>query len=108
MSFSLIIIHVVLFSYYEVMQDKMTALCCFQFGAVILLLVSSLAETNRAPFDFTEGESELVRGFNTEFRAVSFLMIFLAEYISILFISTMIGALFCMSLYLELFAFTAL
>lgn len=106
--FSLIIIHCVLFYFYEVIQDKSTSLCCFLFWAVFLLLVSSLAETNRSPFDFTEGESELVRGFNTEFSAVSFLILFLAEYISILFISMMISALFCMSVYLELFVFSAL
>nr|APX39602.1 NADH dehydrogenase subunit 1 [Hydrothassa glabra] len=50
-------------------------------------LVSSLAETNRTPFDFAEGESELVSGFNVEYSSGGFAMIFLAEYGNILFMS---------------------
>nr|YP_009971733.1 NADH dehydrogenase subunit 1 [Platisus angusticollis]QNG56443.1 NADH dehydrogenase subunit 1 [Platisus angusticollis] len=53
----------------------------------IMWLVSSLAETNRTPFDFAEGESELVSGFNVEYSSGGFAMIFLAEYASILFMS---------------------
>lgn len=49
-------------------------------------LVSRLAETNRTPFDFAEGESELVSGFNVEYRRGGFAIIFLAEYARILFI----------------------
>lgn len=49
--------------------------------------VSRLAETNRTPFDFAEGESELVSGFNIEYRSGGFALIFLAEYSNILFIS---------------------
>lgn len=57
-------------------------------------MISALAETNRTPFDFAEGESELVSGFNVEYRRGSFALIFLAEYASILFIRIMCVILF--------------
>nr|QIV24821.1 NADH dehydrogenase subunit 1 [Teispes insularis] len=57
------------------------------FPLCIMWLVSSLAETNRTPFDFAEGESELVSGFNVEYSSGGFAMIFMAEYASILFMS---------------------
>lgn len=56
------------------------------FPLGIVWFRSCLAETNRTPFDFAEGESELVSGFNTEYRAGGFALIFIAEYASILFI----------------------
>nr|YP_009526281.1 NADH dehydrogenase subunit 1 [Neolucanus maximus]AXU40295.1 NADH dehydrogenase subunit 1 [Neolucanus maximus] len=58
---------------------------CMPLGMV--WFVSSLAETNRTPFDFAEGESELVSGFNVEYSGGGFALIFLAEYSSILFMS---------------------
>jgi len=57
-------------------------------------IVSSLAETNRTPFDFAEGESELVSGFNVEYRRGGFAIIFLAEYANILFIRMLSVVLF--------------
>ena len=56
--------------------------------------VSILAETNRTPFDFAEGESELVSGFNVEYGGGNFAFIFMAEYIRILVIRTFTSALF--------------
>ena len=52
----------------------------------IFWFITNLAETNRTPFDFAEGESELVSGFNTEFRGGIFALIFIAEYANILII----------------------
>nr|AXS65319.1 NADH dehydrogenase subunit 1 [Bostrichoidea sp. 7 KM-2017] len=59
------------------------------FPLCFMWLVSGLAETNRTPFDFAEGESELVSGFNVEYSSGGFALIFLAEYASILFMSMM-------------------
>lgn len=57
----------------------------FSARCFYIWLPSFLAELNRTPYDFSEGESELVRGFNTEFGSSSFTIIFLAEYRNILF-----------------------
>jgi NADH-ubiquinone oxidoreductase chain 1 len=56
--------------------------------------VSRLAETNRTPYDFSEGESELVSGFNTEYGSGGFRLIFMAEYGRILFMSLFVSILF--------------
>merc|ERR1719364_172206 len=61
---------------------------------VVLITVRFIAETNRTPFDFAEGESELVSGFNTEYRRGGFALIFLAEYARILFIRMLVALLF--------------
>nr|YP_002213625.1 NADH dehydrogenase subunit 1 [Anser anser]AZH08549.1 NADH dehydrogenase subunit 1 [Anser fabalis]UTU96100.1 NADH dehydrogenase subunit 1 [Anser cygnoides]ACH47152.1 NADH dehydrogenase subunit 1 [Anser anser]QBG37979.1 NADH dehydrogenase subunit 1 [Anser anser]UWM92742.1 NADH dehydrogenase subunit 1 [Anser cygnoides] len=56
--------------------------------------VSTLAETNRAPFDLTEGESELVSGFNVEYAAGPFALFFLAEYANIMLMNTLTAIMF--------------
>nr|AAF61228.1 NADH dehydrogenase I [Haemulon plumierii] len=56
--------------------------------------VSTFAETNRAPFDLTEGESELVSGFNVEYAGGPFALFFLAEYANILLMNTLSATLF--------------
>jgi len=64
---------------------------------VVIIFISSVAETNRTPFDFAEGESELVSGFNIEYGSVIFAMIFMAEYARILFIGCLLSSIFVTS-----------
>nr|ADB06674.1 NADH dehydrogenase subunit 1 [Gallus gallus]BAE16065.1 NADH dehydrogenase subunit 1 [Gallus gallus gallus]BAE16078.1 NADH dehydrogenase subunit 1 [Gallus gallus bankiva]ADB06739.1 NADH dehydrogenase subunit 1 [Gallus gallus]AHI87873.1 NADH dehydrogenase subunit 1 [Gallus gallus] len=64
--------------------------------------ISTLAETNRAPFDLTEGESELVSGFNVEYAAGPFAMFFLAEYANIMLMNTLTTVLFLNPSFLNL------
>jgi len=59
-----------------------------------MFFVSSLAETNRAPFDLTEAEAELVAGYNVEYSAVGFTLFFLAEYANMLLMSLYTAILF--------------
>nr|YP_010390398.1 NADH dehydrogenase subunit 1 [Ctenocephalides canis]UPV72719.1 NADH dehydrogenase subunit 1 [Ctenocephalides canis] len=74
----------------------------------LIYFVSSLAETNRTPFDFSEGESELVSGFNVEYGGGGFALIFLAEYASILFMSFMFCLMFLGGDYLSILFFLKL
>nr|YP_009172216.1 NADH dehydrogenase subunit 1 [Kamimuria chungnanshana]ALF36425.1 NADH dehydrogenase subunit 1 [Kamimuria chungnanshana] len=64
------------------------------FPLMLSWFASCLAETNRTPFDFAEGESELVSGFNVEYSSGGFALIFLGEYASILFMSMLFSVLF--------------
>jgi NADH-ubiquinone oxidoreductase chain 1 len=78
------------------------------FPLILCWFGSSLAETNRTPFDFAEGESELVSGFNVEYRRGGFALIFLAEYASILFIRMLFRVLFLGGDLLSLFFYLKL
>lgn len=72
--------------YFGVFQDRRFIVFFLGFPIFLIWLVSILAETNRAPFDFAEGESELVSGFNVEYGGGGFALLFLAEYGRILVI----------------------
>nr|YP_007026841.1 NADH dehydrogenase subunit 1 [Metacrangonyx goulmimensis]CCI69531.1 NADH dehydrogenase subunit 1 [Metacrangonyx goulmimensis] len=72
----------------ELMNWSFTGLSLIIFFPLSMIwLASSLAETNRTPYDFSESGSELVSGFNTEYSGGGFTLIFLGEYSSILFMS---------------------
>ena len=60
----------------------------------IPFLIIIIAELNRAPFDFAEGESELVSGYNVEFASVAFVLLFLREYGSLIFFSVLSSVIF--------------
>jgi len=61
---------------------------------LMMWIITIISETNRAPFDFAEGERELVSGFNIEYRSGGFGLLFLAEISNILFICVLSGSLF--------------
>nr|YP_009434124.1 NADH dehydrogenase subunit 1 [Epicauta tibialis]APB02764.1 NADH dehydrogenase subunit 1 [Epicauta tibialis] len=76
------------------MVQKFIWLFFLMIPLAFMWVISGLAETNRTPFDFAEGESELVSGFNIEYSSGGFALIFLAEYSSILFMSMICVLLF--------------
>lgn len=68
--------------------------CLFLFERFLIWLIVVLAETNRTPFDFVEGESELVAGYSVEFGGGAFAIVALAEYGNIFFMGVISSVLF--------------
>lgn len=91
-SIALIIISILLlscsFNFYDIHHSQSWIIYIFILSPIAFIwFISRLAETNRAPFDLAEGESELVSGFNIEYGGGEFAFLFIAEYGSILLIS---------------------
>uniref|UniRef100_UPI0030FEF46D NADH dehydrogenase subunit 1 n=1 Tax=Merluccius hubbsi TaxID=89949 RepID=UPI0030FEF46D len=103
-SLGLILLSVIVFSGGFTLQtfsmtQETTWLALPAWPLAAMWYISTLAETNRAPFDLTEGESELVSGFNVEYAGGPFALFFLAEYANILLMNTLSTILFLGSSY---------
>ncbi|MAQ71182.1 MAG: NADH-quinone oxidoreductase subunit NuoH [Alphaproteobacteria bacterium] len=77
-----------------VLAERSFGMNVLLFPMLIIFLVSILAETNRAPFDLPEGESELSGGFMVEYSSFTFALFFLGEYINMILMSAMTTILF--------------
>ena len=77
-----------------VLADRPLWMQAWLFPMFIVFLVSILAETNRAPFDLPEGESEITGGFMVEYSAMTYAMFFLGEYANMILMSAMATILF--------------
>lgn len=78
------------FFYFRKLINKFVNFMCRVF-ILIIILINLIIECRRRPFDLTEGESELVSGFNVEYGGVEFSLIFLGENVIIIFNSMLIG-----------------
>ncbi|YP_008965254.1 NADH dehydrogenase subunit 1 (mitochondrion) [Pteropus alecto] len=77
-----------------IITQEHTWLMLSSWPLAMMWFISTLAETNRAPFDLTEGESELVSGFNVEYAGGPFALFFMAEYANIIMMNTLTAILF--------------
>nr|YP_009754997.1 NADH dehydrogenase subunit 1 [Rousettus lanosus]QIP53279.1 NADH dehydrogenase subunit 1 [Rousettus lanosus] len=77
-----------------IITQEYTWLIMASWPLAMMWFISTLAETNRAPFDLTEGESELVSGFNVEYAGGPFALFFMAEYANIIMMNTLTAILF--------------
>nr|BAV82617.1 NADH dehydrogenase subunit 1 [Ancylostoma ceylanicum] len=90
-AFSLYLLAIMIhYSMFMFVSDAMLSLLIIYLPFLVMII----AELNRAPFDFAEGESELVSGYNVEYASVAFVLLFLSEYGSLIFFSVMSSMLF--------------
>jgi len=86
------IMHSIRINILSIIRNQYTWIIFICLPLIIIWILSIITETHRAPIDFTEGESELVSGFNIEYRRSIFALIFIAEYINILFLRILTSA----------------
>ena len=79
----------------DVVEAQKTVWFCIpMLPMFVIFFISTLAETNRAPFDLPEAEAELVSGYNVEYSAMTFALFFLGEYANMILMSAMTAVLF--------------
>lgn len=93
------LIYLISFNFSDISFKQQSPIIISIFPIFCCWFITTLAETNRTPFDLAEGESELVSGFNIEYRSGLFALIFIAEYARILIIRILTTAIFIYSIF---------